>query len=118
MRRLAVLKEDRRKVLAVDLVGTERAASTILVGQRTTAGSRTPPSHVVVLPSRNKPELPPDNRVISHGPLSDVKNVIVVSSATQYDMLQHNMWPDVTNSTASPNTVCNMPQDAVVHCPA
>ena len=39
-------------------------------GQRTMPGSRIPPSHVVVLPSRSGPALPPCSFWISHGPLS------------------------------------------------
>mmetsp|Transcript_23468 Transcript_23468/g.72186 ORF Transcript_23468/g.72186 Transcript_23468/m.72186 type:complete len:235 (-) Transcript_23468:96-800(-) len=47
----------------------------IFPGQWTTPGTRTPPSQVVVLPSKKGPAEPAASPCASHGPLSDEKNV-------------------------------------------
>ena len=45
----------------------------IRAGQRAIAGTRWPPSNVLVLPPRRPPALPPQSRIASQGPLSLVK---------------------------------------------
>ncbi len=75
----SVTNVGRRSI--VPATASQTLPGAILPGHQARVGTRTPPSHVLPLPPRNGPALPPSAPLMSQGPLSLLKTTSVRPSS-------------------------------------